>query len=166
MGSMRLSKKHLVTLFPGFSPKRAFAKSVDGWEVVGKHVNVAFLDDDEVWDVFIFGAQRKVNSLASRFPKDGVEFQNVVDGEAWWQSYDLGLVRGWLESNRIRLGIRAKITVSPEKLKKLRDIGFKIDSRVGPCTRGGTLKSGTKTEGLEASTPTPEGLSYACCEHA
>jgi hypothetical protein len=45
-----MTKHELMALFPAFSPKRAFREGYDGWELVGKHVNVAKVaDDGEAW---------------------------------------------------------------------------------------------------------------------
>lgn len=42
---------------------------------------------------------------------DGVKPQ-VVDGEAWWHSKDLVLLRSWLEEHRVSLGIHKRVVLS------------------------------------------------------
>ena len=108
-----MTKADLVTLFPAFSPKRAFvAGENNAWEVVGRYVNVAWVTN--TWDVCVRAPQIRTNALAALFPKAEAQAKVVDDGEAWWQSKDVDLVREWLESNRAKLGI-AKRRPAPKK---------------------------------------------------
>jgi hypothetical protein len=108
-----VTKHDLMALFPAFSPKRAFRDGDDGWELVGKYVNVAWVTN--TWDVYIRASTARTNLLAASVPK-GIAVKQVDEGEAWWQTKDVELLKAWLEAQRVRLGLRKRRPL-PERLR-------------------------------------------------
>lgn len=118
-----MTKADLMAVFPNFSPKRAFrrfgAAEAVTFEVTGKWVRVARLDSG-AWDVWLCNAAeltrgmgtKRLNRLLGLVP-EGVR-THVLDGEAYWQSADTGVVRRWLEAHRVALGI-SKRRPAPDK---------------------------------------------------
>lgn len=115
-----MTKAELVSLFPNFSPKRALRKLDAGeevpYEVVGKWVRVAKVGDG--WDVFLCNMRdmtagmgaRRLNRLVALVPAGN--HVDAVDGEAWWQTGEVGLCRSWLDENRVALGIAKRVETS------------------------------------------------------
>jgi hypothetical protein len=116
-----MTKAELKVIFPNFSPKRAFKRFGEGeevpYEVTGRWVRVARLDDDP-WDVMLCNVadmatgmgMKRLNCLIALVP-DCVRVHRL-NGEAYWQSDDTALVRGWLEAHRVALGIAKRVELS------------------------------------------------------
>jgi len=112
------SLKHdLQNIFPGFA-KTAIKKFDDGYELSGKFINVAQLENGN-WDVFIYNSKNMVSGLSERKISRMLETTKPhpetiggitrLDGEDFFQSNDILSLTEWLLTNRVRLGIKKRV---------------------------------------------------------
>lgn len=141
-----MNKQHFEITFPNFA-KSSFRKIDGEYELTGLYVRVVPLEEvglPDEWDVWICNARRtcgvesmsyglgtrKRNNLVALAPP-GVKVAEL-DGEAYFQTTDLALVRGWLEKNRVRLGIKKRVVGgkgNPEVLLRHRNA---LSTNTGP----------------------------------
>lgn len=154
-----MTKAELCELFPAFSPKRSIRKLNDGeetgYEVVGKWVRVEKVGDG--WDVFLCNVRdmakgistKRLNLLVAKVPM-GIQV-HVLDGEAWWSTTSVNMVRAWLEANRVALGV-AKRRPAVQNLR----IGARNRPELSQATHHRPLpRAHTRLTTLQARAPSP-----------
>lgn len=145
-----MNKQQFEVTFPNFS-RSTFRRIDDHFELTGLYVRVVPLEEDglpDERDVWICNARRgcradsmtkglgtgKRNNLVA-LATAGVEVV-TLDGEAYFQTTDLALVRGWLEKNRVRLGIKKRVVGgkgNPEALLRHRNA---VSTNLGTAVEG------------------------------
>jgi len=110
-------KQDLQNVFPKFA-KTAIKKFDDGYELSGKFINVAQMENGD-WDVFIYNAKNIIDGLSETkltgilestrpYPKTIGDITRL-SGEAFFQSNDFDSLSQWLLANRVRLGIKKRV---------------------------------------------------------
>ena len=130
------TQSELKRIFDQFS-KTSIKKSDDGYYLYGHNVNVQAIGD--VWDVYLCNMKefaqgnctaylgtKKLNNIYTTLPEN----INVhrLDCEGYFQTRDLAWLKGWLEGNRLALGIKKRKNSPPVHF------GVRMDIHKTPCS--------------------------------
>jgi len=111
-GDIQMNKQEMIEIFPSMA-KSAVRMNQDGPYLHGHFVEISWVDN--TWDIYVRDMKNignmlgtgKINNILATVPPSIKPTQ--ANGEAWWQTPDIDLLKEWLDNNRVALGISKRV---------------------------------------------------------